>query len=417
MSRIAKKFRLVCVDAGDNNNKFWFADVFEDATVKRKWGRIGKGHQTKTFTYDTVEQAIADTERAASRKRSRRRGKAPYSDIELVEADGVPSVTTAKNFNLEQAAIAQIAGSDQALTRLVRFLVARNIHTITGSTKITYATNGTLSTAVGTITPQMVVQARVILDRLERHVVDRQNTNGNRRFVKDVEDYLRLVPEEVGQKLDPASLFRGKEDLAKRADILDAMGNIQTIVDASTTEHKIWNLAIKPLQDQQVFSEIVTFFEKGRNRNHVSYRKRLQNVWEIDIAQDQFIPRTPTWKLWHGTKASNIVSILRAGLKIVPSGSGFTTGRMYGDGLYFSDQSTKSLNYAGSFWGGRDEGRYFMFLVDVAMGRFYKPRSRCYRPPSGYDSVFAEGGSAVRNNEMIVYGEQFAKIKYLCEFS
>jgi len=263
----------------------------------------------------------------------------------------------------------------------------------------------------------MVVQARVILDRLERHVVDRQNTNGNRRFVKDVEDYLRLVPEEVGQKLDPASLFRGKEDLAKRADILDAMGNIQTIVDASTTEHKIWNLAIKPLQDQQVFSEIVTFFEKGRNRNHVSYRKRLQNVWEIDIAQDQFIPRTPTWKLWHGTKASNIVSILRAGLKIVPSGSGFTTGRMYGDGLYFSDQSTKSLNYAGSFWGGRDEGRYFMFLVDVAMGRFYKPRSRCYRPPSGYDSVFAEGGSAVRNNEMIVYGEQFAKIKYLCEFS
>ena len=45
---------------------------------------------------------------------------------------------------------------------------------------------------------------------------------------------------------------------------------------------------------------------------------------------------------------------------------------MYGVGLYFSANSTKSLNYSqGGLWSvGVDEICY-MFLVDVAMGREY----------------------------------------------
>ena len=119
-------------------------------------------------------------------------------------------------------------------------------------------------------------------------------------------------------------------------------------------------------------------------------------------------------KLWHGTKASNLLSILRQGLVIPPSHSPHCTGRMYGNGLYFSNVSTKALNYATTFWGrGGDTRRTFMFLADVAMGRYHLGGRG---PFSGYDSVWAKGGTNVINDEQIVYKLSQANLIYLVEF-
>jgi poly [ADP-ribose] polymerase len=79
---------------------------------------------------------------------------------------------------------------------------------------------------------------------------------------------------------------------------------------------------------------------------------------------------------------------------------------MFGPGVYFSDQSTKSIRYATGAWGGSGaKDRKFMFLADVAMGKMYIPSGATHaKCPSGYDSTFAKGGqSSVANNEMIVY--------------
>ena len=66
---------------------------------------------------------------------------------------------------------------------------------------------------------------------------------------------------------------------------------------------------------------------------------------------------------------------------------------MFGPGCYFSDCSTKSLRYSIGRWGhGGDTRRVFMFLVDVAMGKPYYPDRDIRRIPSGYDSIFAQGG-------------------------
>jgi poly [ADP-ribose] polymerase len=93
---------------------------------------------------------------------------------------------------------------------------------------------------------------------------------------------------------------------------------------------------------------------------------------------------------------------------------------MFGNGVYFSDQSTKSLNYAAGYWDGKaaDE-RCYMFLADVAMGRPWHPdrTGSSVKPPAGYDSVFARGGKdRVLNNEMIVYRTSQVNLKYLVEF-
>jgi poly [ADP-ribose] polymerase len=92
---------------------------------------------------------------------------------------------------------------------------------------------------------------------------------------------------------------------------------------------------------------------------------------------------------------------------------------MFGDGVYFSDQSTKSLNYCTGFWGGGASQRAFMILSDVAMGKIYEPTRSFRGSVSAHgDSVFAKPGKAgIMNNEMVVARTSQIMSKVLCEFS
>ena len=105
-------------------------------------------------------------------------------------------------------------------------------------------------------------------------------------------------------------------------------------------------------------------------------------------------------------------------LVIPPKSSSHVTGRMFGDGIYASDISSKALNYSVGYWGGKRDHRVFMFVLDMAMGREYIPsgyNGKRY-PPKGYDSTFAKSGkSGVINNEMIVYNLNQVNLTYLLE--
>jgi poly [ADP-ribose] polymerase len=122
-------------------------------------------------------------------------------------------------------------------------------------------------------------------------------------------------------------------------------------------------------------------------------------------------------ELWHGTKKSNIISILKNGFVIPPSNAKHVVGRMFGsDGIYLSDQSTKSLNYSYGWWSGSRDKNCYMFLCDALLGKQYIPNGSCSHLPKGYNSIFAKAGySNVQNNEMIVPLNQ-VNPKYLIEF-
>jgi poly [ADP-ribose] polymerase len=117
----------------------------------------------------------------------------------------------------------------------------------------------------------------------------------------------------------------------------------------------------------------------------------------------------------------NVLSILKNGL-LMPNAiaTQVICGALFGAGLYFSDQSSKSLNYSyGGVWDrGVRETNCFMFLAEVALGNSYTPKGSYESlPKKGYDSTFAVGGkSGVLNNEFIVYRKSQANIKYLIEF-
>ncbi|XP_033624396.1 poly [ADP-ribose] polymerase tankyrase-like [Asterias rubens] len=70
--------------------------------------------------------------------------------------------------------------------------------------------------------------------------------------------------------------------------------------------------------------------------------------------------------LWHGSKCSNVISILKKGLLITPPEAQMT-GSLYGRGIYTSDTFIKSLAYCDEYFAKSD--RKFMFLCEVALGK------------------------------------------------
>ena len=70
--------------------------------------------------------------------------------------------------------------------------------------------------------------------------------------------------------------------------------------------------------------------------------------------------------LFHGSRAVNLISILKNGLRPKPDGV-YHTGSLFGDGIYFADQYSKSHAYT-AYHGHVG----FMLLCDVECGRSLK---------------------------------------------
>lgn len=129
---------------------------------------------------------------------------------------------------------------------------------------------------------------------------------------------------------------------------------------------------------------------------------------------------------WHGSGNANWLNIISTGLLIRPSGAGYH-GSMYGDGIYFADKAQKSIGYTslrGSYWNNGAENKAYLALFDVHVGNQWNIRTHKYSHSSlsldgvsgeGYDSVFAEAGSSLRNNEFIIYHKRQCTISYLVE--
>ena len=130
---------------------------------------------------------------------------------------------------------------------------------------------------------------------------------------------------------------------------------------------------------------------------------------------------------WHGTRRANMVGITTKGLLIRPSGVAHS-GSMYGDGVYWATNSTKSINYTdcrGSYWAQGTNKTAYLFLADVSFGNqkvvgsshFYSRKSI---EPNHSVWAKAGGNTGLYNDELITYTpsgpEQQHYIKYIIEF-
>ena len=436
--------RLICVDPkldGDHeSNKFWHGYALADGSYFAEWGKVGVTRQINRLQPHEIKEGDAQTKiEKETKKRFNYKPpkKVPYVRQQTIATDGTSVKTANKSkgkavnsSDLRERAIKEIA-TDPIVRKLVGFLDDVNIHSITANTNIVYDTSSnTFSTALGLVTASGIADARQLLVTLGDLAANRkQNTNP---FKRALVDYMQIIPQSVGMK-SVTTLIPDVAAVQKQGQILDALDAAlitatkpkKKTKKAPVDAPKLFDVKLTPVNVDKVINRIKKKFSDTRKDMHHDVRGyKVKTVYAVEIGgmASSFLndgaKLNPIWELWHGTKASNLLSILKVGMIIPPSSSGHVTGRMYGDGLYFSDQSTKSLNYATNFWGGGGRtDRLFMFLVDVAMGKQHIPSYSCSRLPAGYDSCYAKAGkSGVYNNEMVVYRTSQANPTFLIEF-
>lgn len=426
MTIIAKQYQLNYFDPSENSNKVWKGFAFADGTFRTEFGRVRDGglgmmNREKKLGNEAAAVSLLESKRLEKIKKGYRDSQVLTSATEIV---------VAKPTDLKAVAASQIAGAgDKTTADLIAYLADVNIHQITHATSIRYnAASGAFSTPLGILTPAAVSDARDILGKIE-------TANANRNFSRSdfVRDYFSLVPSDFGAKIPAVDvLLNDAGKIKAQSQILDALDaalqqSAPTSQSDKTFACRLTKLPHWTEDGRAKFREIKNLYEKSKGGHTNVSSLKLIRVYEIEIDAmkqnfDQTAARIGNVRsdLWHGTKASNLLSILKGGLQIPKAGSAHCTGRMFGDGVYSSIQSTKALNYATDFWnraGGRNQ-RTFMFLCDAALGKMCEPKMRNSSfPRKGFDSTWvAPGSCGVMNHEAVVYDTAQINLRYLCEF-
>ncbi|TRZ79946.1 WGR domain-containing protein [bacterium] len=438
MSDVVKHVRYVMSNIDNNNNKFWYGTHYSDNTVKCEWGRIGAKISSVVKPFCRGYQAEAFLVQKGSEKE-----KKGYRMLNVVDGatdgggHGKGDVKVVKQNDLQQVALSQIDTDSKQTASLIKYLTKVNAHNILSSTTMTYdVDSGLFSTPCGIVTQGGIDEANELLVDIGDFVADRKFSASK---LKDLTcDYLMLIPQKVGRKLNVEEVFADLTAVQKQKAILDSLqASLDSVMagkgsdadkkEAKKVMEKVFAVKLHLVKDSSVISRITKKYKDTRKDMHVCKNLDIKTVYSVEIEamktafEKVGASMSNIWELWHGSRVSNVLSILKGGLIIPPASSSHCTGRLYGNGVYASDISTKALGYSFGTWGGSKDNNPFMFLVDMAMGNQYFPSRNNYTstryPVSGYDSTFAKQGSGVYNNEMIIYKTSQVNIKYLVEFS
>jgi poly [ADP-ribose] polymerase len=316
---------------------------------------------------------------------------------------------------------------DSESSRLIRSFINENVHSITSNTTIQFTTRG-FETPLGPVTESHLDRAGESLNALRDEMNGDESLDGDDRNIRDINSaYYSLIPRRFGSKITTSDMILTPDLLAAEYDLID---NLRTAVQAGLTSGGSADTGVNinvALMDRGHvdWDRLSNKFETTKHRNHAEIKGyRVKNIFYLNIptATNAFRPvekrLSNVYELFHGTKTANMLSIALNGLIIPPTGAAHVTGRMFGNGVYGASCSTKALNYAVGYWGGtrNKSNTAYMLITEFAMGNTYIAKSSMNRgAPSGYDSIWAQAGSALLNDEYIVYNLNQVNITHLLE--
>ena len=424
MSSLPDKLTLVCTSteatttSKNNSNKFHKWEKQPDGSYLHTYGRVGD---------PGVSHTVSAPKMQAKMKEALRSG---YKEVAIAGSEPVTS-NTPKSSATAKTAVEEIAKGDPTITKLVEFLSAQNVHNISQSTTLKYdAVSGLFSTPLGIVSQDSIDDAREVLAQAQKIVDDTRwaSTVNEKNRNKIAADYMMLIPTDIGRDRPTFErVFPDLDAVQKQNDILESLEGSLAMAAKQVVSKKakaapaprVWDITVRKIDDKTEIERIRAKFRKSHESGRSNFDVR--NVYDVSINHMKKAFDTVGKKIggieemWHGTSVGNVLSIFAKGL-IIPSQC--SNGRNFGNGVYASRQSHKSLQYAGTFRSATRSSCY-MFLVDVAMGKNFVPKSRVQNPPFGFDSMDVVPGSAGGwpHHEAIVYKTAQTNVVRLIEFA
>jgi poly [ADP-ribose] polymerase len=286
----------------------------------------------------------------------------------------------------------------------------------------------TYSVTYKSVTVEQVKKAQAILDEFDK--LDKKNEKlVNEKLI----ELYTVIPRKMGKvqyHLLPALDL--DKALEKEQDNIDAMSaKVQMYDQEKANAKKNKTKKEKPKQTLldvlglSSMTEIKSNSELKYLIDQVGGRTKVEAIFELNKPEENQIfdgwmdkqSNKQTRTLIHGTRCSSVLSILKQGLKIRPSGNFQFSGKVYGNGNYFSEVVAKSLNYTGY------DNDKILLVYEVHTGNpfvydgWYRGNSfdLNYKElqKRGFDSTYVKAGNGLLNSEIIAYNEEQCRVKYI----
>ena len=451
------KFKvLMCGNVIGNNNKFYCLEIQKNKNnvyrIFSHYGRLGK-----TNTYDIrdddngkslTDLNIVEKEfnRIIAKKLKGKKVKdddgierlEKYEEIETIKPNvGSPNICNKETIvdvkiNNSEVIKQSFKNTNSVISRIINQIVEENVHNIVSQTTFKLTKNG-FETPLGPVTQSHIEKAKLPLNELKSIFEKYGKLDKKIKNIAELNtQYFSLIPHDFGHKISDNDWILDSNKLLNEYDLLEQLSSAVTmgsaLSDDANSKINAIGCDIQLLEDKKDFERIKRYVETSKAMNHKSmdiWYYNIKNIIKIEIPNvrkrfKEFGTKFGNIKeLFHGSKNCNILSILKNGLIVPPYNSPGVTGRMFSDGLYFANNSTKSLNYSTNFWNKKLSNKHsnvFLFIADVAMGKTYETYNQCKRP-KGYDSIHAIKGKSLINDEFIVYNLEQHDLKYLIELS
>jgi poly [ADP-ribose] polymerase 2/3/4 len=434
---------LCCGNIEVNSNKFYAIEIQRSPDgmyrVFTNYGRISGSNVYEERGPWPSEEAARDVYESILKQKQKGKtgGTSKYEIVETlsptvgstnIKGKSVTKLTVDK---APEILIRKTASKyEPDVARLLQQFAQENIHKITSSTSLSFTSSG-LETALGPVTESHIARARDELTSLQGLL---KNTGtGLDKANKEVKllnnKYLSLIPHSFGRKIKEEDWIVDDSKLIEEFDLLDQLeAAVKLGLKSDGKEEEEFkgldtNMVVLP--DKAEHDTLIKAVESTRKHSDLSHWK-IKGIYSVKINkerqrfEEKGKPMGNLMDFFHGTQNGNLLSILLNGLIIPPHNASYCTGRMFGNGIYGADSSTKSLNYSVGYWSGKRNkfDNVFLLRVKFAMGKIHEPATTVSRVPTGYHSVAAYAHKTrLMNNEFIVYSLPQCTITHLIELA
>jgi len=410
--------KLIMVTA-NNNNKYYEMQENGDGTFTVRYGRVGGRATTQTYPVSQWNKKYNEKTRKG------------YADQTHLFAE-----------SKEEIKLADL--DDKGVEKLINLLTQYAKKSIGDNYNVT----------ADQVTRKQVDEAQELLDKLVKMIEEqgepiKQGKKGKFRLEdlnRNLLNLYQVIPrkmsnvndhlfQQVGTKDDIEEMEKKMAEEQATLDVMRGQVDINEKKKAAAEEDKsneinlleAMGMEMATVEDDAVIAKIKDLMQDEASKFHKAFE--VKNI-KTQKAYDEFFEKVEDKKtelFWHGSRNENWMSILENGLVLRPANA-VITGKMFGYGLYFADKFRKSLNYTslrGSYWTGGSAKDGFLALYEVHVGKqlhIKNHKSWCYelteknlKKRGDYDSLFAEGGADLRNNEYIIYNHAQCTVKYLVQ--
>lgn len=462
-SETIKHIVLMCSNVIGNNNKFYSLEIQKNKNNEyllfSHYGRIngdsvtGGAYEVRTgfkTSYDAereFDSIVKTKQRGKTKSKDGLTYKETYTIVDIVSSSVGSSNVIGKSIEIKSKKKLDknlFESFGKSISLMLKKLEEENIHEITNSTTMTYNSNG-LQTPLGPLTFEHINNARNVLDKINNNVVQDEKLI-TIELKKLNNQYLSLIPRNLGNKINDSKLVYNIESVTFEYDLLNQMETAIKLASLNSDDNNAAKDSTNELgfnielASEKEHKDIIDYVNKTRKHSDLN-KFKVKNVYKFENYKErkrfenfadnlnlEFENKNKKREhnldykeldLFHGSKNSNILSILMNGFYVPPESAAHVTARMFGNGVYAADSSTKSLRYSLGRW-SNTSNKYkncFCFLVRMATGKVFETGNELKSGvPKGYNSIFAKGGHDLINNEYIAKNTEQLTISYLIEF-